>query len=219
MIPSNCVFYLNGTKEYTKKWKPPVFNPNEVEIVDGKYTTKTSGRVAFSAKKPIKNNTKAFTITCFVKRNVVYSGCGEIGFFLDDNVSYDCGFYGSNCVYLDDYSARFSWAPSAETIMNGNYTDRYFFAFCREEDGITNHLFLNGKLVGTTNRFSSKVTKFTQISLFDADNGGSIVGWIDKVIIHRDICMYKEDFTPPNYDTDYNFDVDFSDSNDYMKLY
>ena len=220
MVPSKCVFYLNGTKEYTNKWHRPTFDTNNVEIIDDKYTSKNnSARVSFLAKKPIKNNTKAFTITCFVKRNiVVYSGWGEIGFFLDNGVSYDCGFSGANLVYLDDKSSIASWAQDAETVMNGNYTDRYFFAFCREEDG-TNHVFLNGKLVGTTSKFSSKLSNFTQINLFDADSGGSIVGWIDKVIIHKDICMYKEDFTPPNYDTDYNFDVNFSTDDDYMKLY
>ena len=221
IIPDKCVFYLNGNKEYTNKWHRPTFDTNNVEIVDGKYTSKndSNARVSFLAKKPIKNNTKAFTITCFVKRNIVNSGWGEVGFFLNDDVSYDCGFSGANRVYLDDNSSGASWTQDAETVMNGNYTDRYFFAFCREEDGTTNHLFLNGKLVGTTNKFSSKLSNFTQINLFDVDSGGAMVGWIDKVIIHKDICIYKEDFTPPNYDTDYNFDVNFDANNDYMKLY
>lgn len=219
MVPNKCVFYLNGTTEYTHKWRNPVFNPSDVEVVDGKYTSKnTNGTMVFAAKKPIINNTYAFTITCFVKRSAVTSGYGEIGFFLDSNIVYNCGFRDSNCIYLDDTSVGASWWPNAETVMNGNYTDRYFFALCREEDGHTNHLFLNGKLIGTNKSYSSRLSKFTQINLFDVD-GGSMIGWIDKVIIHKDICLYKEDFTPPNYDTDYNFDVNFSTDDDYMKLY
>lgn len=197
IVPDKCIFYLDGTKECTGKWRKPTFNTNNVEIIDNKYTSKNStGKVTFAAKSPIKRNTKAFTISCFVKRNEVSSNNWEqVGFYLNDSISYDCGFCGADRVYLDDATYGASFVPSAASVINGNYNDIFFFAFSREEDGSTNHLFLNGKLIATDRRYCAYNDIFDKIDLFDVDNGGAMIGWIDKVVIHKDICLYKEDFT------------------------
>ena len=196
IVPDKCIFYLAGTKERTGKWRKSTFDPNNVEIIDNKYTSKNStGKVTFAARIPIKSNTKAFTISCFVKRTAISGSWQEIGFCLNNSVSYDCGFCDADKVYLDDSTSGASFVPSAASVINGNYTDTFFFAFSREEDGSTNHLFLNGKLIATDNRYSAYPDIFNKITLFDADTGGAMIGWIDKVVIHKDICLYKEDFT------------------------
>ena len=191
---------------------------HDVEVIDKRYTSKnSSGQVIFDPKRPIKNNTKAFTISCFAKRSAVTANSWEqVGFALKRGAWYNCGFCGADYMYLDDTSASASFIPSVSSVINGKYNDIYFLAFSREEDGFTNHLFLNGKLIDTDTIHSSLIDIFDKITLFSTDSGG-ITGWIDKVVIHKDICLYKEDFTvlPMDQYPEYKYTEDDSG----LKLY
>ena len=185
---------MDGTKERTGKWKRTYIY--DVDIIDKRYTSKSNfGQISFHARKQIQNPSGAYSASLFAKRNVVNHGYEEVGFCFNSTVMNDVGYEYGNYIFIDDNStsARAN-LTDVSSIISGKELDIVFMTFCKDTDGMS-YITLNGKLTYTTQNLRSPVNFFDIINLFDADNGGSIVGLIDKVIIHRDICMYKEDFT------------------------
>ena len=196
IVPDKCIFYLDGTKECTGKWK--LTSIDDVDVVDKRYTSKSDdGVVHFSAKKNIQNPSGAYSASLFAKRNEIKGNGGyeEVGFYFNDGVSLDCGYRLKSSIYIDDRSTGANTNTiSLASIISGKELNTFFMTFCKDTDG-TSYITLDGKLLHATNTLTSPVNFFETITLFNADGYGGIVGWVDKVVIHKDICLYKEDFT------------------------
>ena len=149
-------------------------------------------------KKKIQNPSGAYSASLFAKRNEVAYGYGEVGFYFNDSCSFDCGYKSYSYVFIDDRSTGSNNnAINVSSIISGKELDPFFMTFCKDNDG-TCYITLDGKLIHTTTATSalkSPTNFFDIITLFNADGDGAMVGWIDKVVIHKGICLYKEDFT------------------------
>ena len=216
IVPNKCVFYLDGTKERTGKWKRTYIY--DVDIIDKRYTSKSNyGKISFHAKKQIQNPSGAYSASLFTKRNVVGSGYEEVGFYFNSTVMNDVGYEYGSYIFIDDNSTSASSnLTDVSSIISGKELDIVFMTFCKDTDG-TSYITLNGKLTYTTQNLRSPVNFFDIINLFNADGDGGMVGWIDKVVIHKDICLYKEDFTvlPMDQYPEYKYITD----NDSLRLY
>lgn len=219
IVPDKCIFYLDGTKECTGKWKRTSIY--DVDIIDKRYTSKSnSGQITFHAKKKIQNPSGAYSASLFVKRDVVVNGryYEEFGFYFSDNVSNDCGYMG-NSLFIDDSSTvYYANITDVSSIISGKELEPLFITVCKDNNGTT-YVTLDGKLIYTTKNLKSDVNPIDTIRLFDADGSSTITGWIDKVVIHKDICLYKEDFTvlPMDQYPEYKYVKDEDDSG--LKLY
>ena len=194
IVPDRCIFYLDGTKERTGKWKR--MQINDVDVVNKRYTSKSNyGKISFHAKKQIQNPSGAYSASLFTKRNTVGSGYEEIGFYFNSIAESDIGYEYGNYIFIDDNStsARAN-LTDVSSIISGKELDIFFITFCKDADG-TSYVTLNGKLIYTTQNMQSPINFFDILNLFNTTDYGSITGWIDKVVIHKDICLYKEDFT------------------------
>ena len=218
IVPDKCIFYLDGTKERTGLWKRTGIY--DIKVVDKKYTNITwgNGVLNFTARKTILNPNGAYSASLFAKRNEIGgSRYEEFGFLFSNYVSNDCGYMNSNYIFIDDNStSAASNSVDVSSIIAGKELDPFFITVCKDIDG-TSYVTLNGKLIYTTTNLRSAVSFFDNINIFDADRGGALKGWIDKVVIHKDICLYKEDFTvlPMDQYPKYKYITD----NDSLKLY
>ena len=194
IVPDKCIFYLDGTKERTSKWKR--IEINNLDVVDKRYTSKSNnGKISFHTKKQIQNPSGAYSASLFTKRNVVGSGYEEIGFYFNSIAENDFGYEYGNYIFIDDNStAAYGNLTDVSSIISGKELDPVFMTFCKDTDG-TSYVTLDGKLIYTTQKLQSPINFFDSVKLFNTTNSGSITGWIDKVVIHKDICLYKEDFT------------------------
>ena len=185
---------MDGTKERTGKWKRTYIY--DVDIIDKRYTSKSnSGQISFHARKQIRNPSGAYSVSLFAKKNVVNHGYEEVGFYFNSTASNDVGYKYGSYIFIDDSSTSASYnLTDVSSIISGKELDIVFMTFCKDADG-TSYVTLNGKLIYTTQNLRSPVKFFDIINLFNADGDGGMVGWIDKVVIHKDICLYKEDFT------------------------
>ena len=194
IVPDKCIFYLDGTKERTGKWK--LAQIRGVNIVDERYTSPSNnGLLQFNAKRKIKNTTGVYSASLFVKRNVVGNGhyYEEFGFYFNYNTSNDCGYMG-NSLFIDDSSTTYyANITDVSSIISGKELEPLFITLCKDNNGTT-YVTLDGKLIYTTKNLKSDVNPIDTIRLFDADDSSTITGWIDKVVIHKGICLYKEDF-------------------------
>ena len=216
IVPDKCIFYLDGTKERTSKWKR--IEINNLDVVDKRYTSKSNkGKISFHTKKQIQNPSGAYSASLFTKRNVVGSGYEEIGFYFNSIAENDFGYEYGNYIFIDDNStAAYGNLTDVSSIISGKELDPVFMTFCKDTDG-TSYVTLDGKLIYTTQKLQSPINFFDSVKLFNTTNSGSITGWIDKVIIHKDICLYKEDFTvlPMDQYSEYKY---IEDDNS-LKLY
>jgi hypothetical protein len=205
-----CIFNLKGTNELTGLWKPPVANI-AVQKVDGKYiASDSSAKLTFTAKSPIIAETsKLFSISFWAQRTELNgSGWQQFGFWLNDTTKMNFGFAGDKNIYIDDNGvgagSSLDIGPDyLKDTSDAAYKKPIFYTICRDIN--RTYITINGKLIpnGVINNLPSSSQTIDKIILFNAD-GGSITGWIDKVLIHRDVCLYKEDFT-----------VDFTPADDY----
>lgn len=205
-----CIFNLKGTNELTGLWKPPVANV-AVQKVDGKYTASdSSAKLTFTAKAPIIAETsKLFSISFWAQRTELNgSSWQQFGFWLNDTTKMNFGFAGDKSIYIDDNGvgagSSLDIGPDyLKDTSDAAYKKPIFYTICRDIN--RTYITVNGKLIpsGIINNLPSSSQTIDKIILFNAD-GGSITGWIDKVLIHRDVCLYKEDFT-----------VDFTPADDY----
>jgi hypothetical protein len=205
-----CIFNLKGTNELTGLWKPPVANV-AVQKVDGKYTASdSSAKLTFTAKTPIIAETsKLFSISFWAQRTELNgSSWQQFGFWLNDITKMNFGFAGDKSIYIDDNGvgagSSLDIGPDyLKDTSDAAYKKPIFYTICRDIN--RTYITVNGKLIpsGIINNLPSSSQTIDKIILFNAD-GGSITGWIDKVLIHRDVCLYKEDFT-----------VDFTPADDY----
>ena len=207
---------MDGTKERTSKWKR--IEINNLDVVDKRYTSKSNkGKISFHTKKQIQNPSGACSASLFTKRNVVGSGYEEIGFYFNSIAENDFGYEYGNYIFIDDNStAAYGNLTDVSSIISGKELDPVFMTFCKDTDG-TSYVTLDGKLIYTTQKLQSPINFFDSVKLFNTTNSGSITGWIDKVIIHKDICLYKEDFTvlPMDQYSEYKY---IEDDNS-LKLY
>lgn len=207
---------MDGTKERTGKWKRIQFN--DVDVVDKRYTSKSNyGWISFHAREKIQNPSGAYSASLFTKRNTVGSGYEEIGFYFNSIAESDIGYEYGNYIFVDDnYTSARANLTDISSIISGKELDIFFMTFCKDTDG-TSYITFNGKLIYTTKNLKSPVDFFDIVNLFNTTNSGSITGWIDKVIIHKDICLYKEDFTvlPMDQYPEYKYITD----NDSLRLY
>lgn len=185
---------MDGTKERTGKWKRTYIY--DVDIIDKRYTSKSNyGKISFHAKKQIQNPSGAYSASLFAKRNVVYHGYEEVGFYFNSTVMNDVGYKYDSYIFIDDNSTSASSnLTDVSSIISGKELNIVFMTFCKDTDG-TSYVTLNGKLIYTTQNLRSPVNFFDIVNLFNADGDGGMVGWIDKVVIHKGICLYKDDFT------------------------
>jgi hypothetical protein len=216
IVPNKCIFYLDGTKERTGRWKRVQFN--DVDVVDKRYTSKSNnGWISFHAREKIQNPSGTYSASLFAKRNVVDNRYEEIGFYFNSIAESDIGYEYGNYIFVDDNStsARANLTDMS-SIISGKELDVFFMTFCKDTDG-TSYVTFNGKLIYTTKNLQSPINFFDVVNLFNTTNSGSITGWIDKVIIHKDICLYKEDFTvlPMDQYPKYKYITD----NDSLRLY
>jgi len=205
-----CIFNLKGTNELTGLWKSPVANV-AVQKVDGKYTASdSSAKLTFTAKSPIIAETsKLFSISFWAQRTELNgSSWQQFGFWLNDITKMNFGFAGDKSIYIDDNGvgagSSLDIGPDyLKDTSDAAYKKPIFYTICRDIN--RTYITVNGKLIpsGIINNLPSSSQTIDKIILFNAD-GGSITGWIDKVLIHRDVCLYKEDFT-----------IDFTPADDY----
>ena len=208
-VKDKCIFNLKGTTELTNLWKPPTAN-SAVQEVDGKYTASdNSTKLIFEAKAPINNDTSLdFSISFWAQRTALNGATWQqFGFWFSNTMQMNFGFYGDKNIYTDDRAvgagSGVDIGPYLKDTTNASYMEPIFYTFCR--DSGRTYISINGKMLpaGAVNNLPTSSKRVDKIAMFDAD-GGSITGWIDKVLIHRDICLYKEDFT-----------VEFTPADDY----
>lgn len=209
-IKDKCIFNLKGTTELTELWKPPVAN-SSVQQVDGKYTAADySAKLTFTAKTPIIAETsRIFSISFWAQRTELNgSSWQQFGFWFNDATKMNFGFAGDKSIYIDDNGVgagnSLDIGPDyLKDTSDAAYKKPIFYTICRDTN--RTYITINGKLIpnGVINNLPSSSQTIDKIILFNAD-GGSITGWIDKVLIHRDVCLYKEDFT-----------VEFTPADDY----
>jgi hypothetical protein len=220
-----CVFNLKGTTELTGLWNPPVANTS-VQQVDGKYTASDySAKLTFTAKTPIIAETsRVFSISFWAQRTELNgSSWQQFGFWFNDATKMNFGFAGDKNVYIDDngVGAGNSLDIGPDYLKDTSdeaYKKPIFYTICRDTN--RTYITINGKLIpsGIINNLPSSSQTIDKIILFNAD-GGSITGWIDKVLIHRDVCLYKEDFTVDFTPTDDYDEPSVNTKKHYLKIY
>ena len=218
VIEEKCIFHLRELKELTNLYKSPTINGN-IQIQDNKYWAKDSnGAVNFEPKESITPNNKVFSISFFAKRDTIIENKWAMFGFYFNSSTLNLGYTDANQLYVDDKSINaYSSAIDVSSILNNRFTDIIFYTFCRDSDGRW-YISLNGKqlsLVGETMPTFSD-THIDYITLYAAEHGYGISdGWLDDIIIHKEVCLYKTNFSCPPYPYWKNNII----KHNYLKLY
>ena len=212
IVDNKCIFYLEGTTEKKNLYNVSV---NVVDVNDGIYTMTSSGSyVHYNCKDSnlVKPATNAFSISFWIKKKrpsgYPYEEFGfDLGYGLNFGIGNDTSqLYTANSLYIDDNATSASNSKKIEEINpTVDQNDWIFHTICRDE---TNRLYfsMNGKQyalkhtsgvenTGFMNNGLSNLYDMSRISLGDVGGGYSFIGSIDQVIIHKDVCLYTENFS------------------------
>ena len=214
-MPENCIFYLKGTRDIIKKYYEPkprfIQGVQKCRATDNTLTNRkvyngaNNAVISYRKKADISNiNPKMVSISFWFKRDPDTRSFQELGFGLGYGVNFGFSNHGSDqdAIYYDDNSMAYKKLVKIEDFLpTYDKTAWSFYTFCIDEDGRM-YISVNGKQLlndpatqytyGNISSFS-----FSDITLFcsDGTNGASAAkGLMEEVIIHRGVCLYKEDF-------------------------
>ena len=202
LMEDKCIFHLHRRNELTGKYKPPRDFGTIKRDNHGRFentSNSTRSYVNFEAKSPINtDNGFLYSISLFAKKSIdSIARYQEFGFFFRSDCEQNCGYYGRSGLYADDSSTSATYLGDIQSYIV-DPLGVYFYTFCRDIDG-TVYASANGKMLPPKRTTTSIIRPIEEIYIFNGDGDNSFCGWIDEVIIHRDICLYKEDFIPPEY--------------------
>jgi hypothetical protein len=212
IVESKCIFYLEGTTEKKNLYNVSV---NAVDVNDGIYTMTSNGSyVHYNCKDSniVKPTTNAFSISFWIKKKrpsgYPYEEFGfDLGYGLNFGISNDTNqMYTTNVLYVDDGTIAATNSRKIEEINpTVDQNDWILYTICRDKNnklyfsmngrqyilkassGVENTGFMNGGL--------SNLYDMSRIVVGGVDGGYSFIGSIDQVIIHKDVCLYTENFS------------------------
>ena len=164
-----------------------------------------------------------FSISFWAQRTALNGATWQqFGFWFSNEMRMNFGFTGDKNIYLDDRVVAASSGPDIGSYLkdttNASYMEPIFYTLCRDSSRI--YITINGKLLpnAAVSNIPTSSKNIDKIILFDAD-GGSITGCVDKVLIHRDVCLYKEDFTVEFTPADDYEEPSTNTKKHYLKIY